>query len=213
MATKPRKSEPPRSIRPDGPGRLNRDSVLIARNLGPAELLEYDRRRLKAVVLEEGSLTAHMTIVARAMGVPVVGRIGDIRHVASEGDTVLVDGDDMNDPIGDSVRSIVDGHVVLSRSLAHKGHYPAVDVLQSASRVMRNVIPDEHFRKAMFVRDMLATYREAEDLINIGAYKSGASPKIDLAIKMQNPIEAMLKQDVNEHTSLADAQRILMHLG
>ena len=72
---------------------LARDSVLIARNLGPAELLEYDRRRLKAVVLEEGSLTAHMTIVARAMGVPVVGRIGDIRHVAVEGDPILVDGD------------------------------------------------------------------------------------------------------------------------
>ena len=72
---------------------LNRDAVLIARNLGPAELLEYDRRRLKAVVLEEGSLTAHMTIVARAMGVPVVGRIHDIRHIANEGDTILVDGD------------------------------------------------------------------------------------------------------------------------
>ena len=72
---------------------LARDSILIARNLGPAELLEYDRRRLKGVVLEEGSLTAHMTIVARAMGVPVVGRIGDIRHVASEGDAILVDGD------------------------------------------------------------------------------------------------------------------------
>ncbi len=72
---------------------LARDSILIARNLGPAELLEYDRRRLKGVVLEEGSLTAHMTIVARAMGVPVVGRIGDIRHVASEGDPILVDGD------------------------------------------------------------------------------------------------------------------------
>jgi phosphotransferase system enzyme I (PtsP) len=72
---------------------LAKDTVLIARNLGPAELLEYDRRRLKAVVLEEGSLTAHVTIVARAMGVPVVGRIADIRHVAGEGDTVLVDGD------------------------------------------------------------------------------------------------------------------------
>ncbi len=72
---------------------LSRDSILIARNLGPAELLEYDRRRLKGVVLEEGSLTAHMTIVARAMGVPVVGRVNDIRHVASEGDTILVDGD------------------------------------------------------------------------------------------------------------------------
>ena len=72
---------------------LAKDTVLIARNLGPAELLEYDRRRLKAVVLEEGSLTAHVTIVARAMGVPVVGRVADIRHIASEGDTVLVDGD------------------------------------------------------------------------------------------------------------------------
>ena len=74
-------------------GGLAKDAVLIARNLGPAELLEYDRRRLKAVVLEEGSLTAHVTIVARAMGVPVIGRIGDIRHIASEGDTILVDGD------------------------------------------------------------------------------------------------------------------------
>lgn len=72
---------------------LTRDAVLIARNLGPAELLEYDRRRLKAVVLEEGSLTAHVTIVARAMGVPVIGRVADIRHIASEGDTILVDGD------------------------------------------------------------------------------------------------------------------------
>jgi phosphotransferase system enzyme I (PtsP) len=72
---------------------LNRDAVLIARNLGPAELLEYDRRRLKGVVLEEGSLTAHMTIVARAMGVPVIGRVHDIRHIVNEGDTILVDGD------------------------------------------------------------------------------------------------------------------------
>jgi phosphotransferase system enzyme I (PtsP) len=72
---------------------LNKDAILIARNLGPAELLEYDKRRLKGVVLEEGSLTAHMTIVARAMGVPVVGRVADIRHIASEGDVILVDGD------------------------------------------------------------------------------------------------------------------------
>ena len=72
---------------------LNKDTILIARNLGPAELLEYDRRRLKGVVLEEGSLTAHMTIVARAMGVPVIGRVHDIRHIANEGDTILVDGD------------------------------------------------------------------------------------------------------------------------
>jgi flagellum-specific ATP synthase len=127
--------------------------------------------------------------------------------------TVLVEGDDMNDPIGDSVRSIVDGHVVLSRGLAHKGHFPAVDVLQSTSRVMRNVVPDEHYKRAMFVREMLATYREAEDLINIGAYKSGASPKIDQAIRMQEPIERLLKQDVEENSTLAEAQRVLMNIG
>ena len=72
---------------------LTKDAVLIAKNLGPAELLEYDKRRLKGVVLEEGSLTAHVTIVARAMGVPVIGRVSDIRHIANEGDTILVDGD------------------------------------------------------------------------------------------------------------------------
>ena len=108
--------------------------------------------------------------------------------------TVLVEGDDMNDPIGDSVRSIVDGHIVLSRALAQKGHFPAVDVLQSTSRVMRNVVSAEHFNHALHVREMMAVYREAEDLINIGAYKMGSSARIDQAIKMEAPIEHMLKQ-------------------
>ncbi len=127
--------------------------------------------------------------------------------------TVLVEGDDMNDPIGDSVRSIVDGHIVLARSLAHKGHFPAVDVLQSTSRVMRSVVDENHFRQAMFVREMMAVYKEAEDLINIGAYKTGSNPRIDQAIKMEASIEAMLKQNVEEHSSFEQAEQKLMSLG
>jgi flagellum-specific ATP synthase len=126
--------------------------------------------------------------------------------------TVLVEGDDMNDPIGDTVRSIVDGHVVLSRNLAHRGHFPAVDVLQSTSRVMRNVVSDEHFRAAMRVREMMATYKEAEDLINIGAYKSGTNAKIDQAIRLEEPIQRMLKQNVEESSSFEEAEELLMGL-
>jgi flagellum-specific ATP synthase len=126
--------------------------------------------------------------------------------------TVLVEGDDMNDPIGDTVRSIVDGHVVLSRNLAHRGHFPAVDVLQSTSRVMRNVVSDEHFRAAMRVREMMATYKEAEDLINIGAYKSGTNAKIDQAIRLEEPIQRMLKQSVEESSSFEEAEELLMGL-
>jgi len=127
--------------------------------------------------------------------------------------TVLVEGDDMNDPIGDSVRSIVDGHIVLSRQLAHKGHFPAVDVLQSTSRVMRAVVSREHYNQSMRVREMMAVYRESEDLINIGAYKSGSNPRIDQAIRMEGAIESMLKQTIEEDCSFAQSEQALMNLG
>lgn len=127
--------------------------------------------------------------------------------------TVLVEGDDMNDPIGDTVRAIVDGHVVLSRQLAQKGHFPAIDVLQSTSRVMRNVISEEHYRQSHFIREMMAVYKEAEDLINIGAYKTGSNPKIDQAIKMEGAIEHLLRQDVLEHATLEEAEQLMMQLG
>ena len=127
--------------------------------------------------------------------------------------TVLVEGDDMNEPIGDAVRSIVDGHVVLTRQLAQRGHFPAIDVLQSTSRVMRNVVSPEHFKSAAHVREMMAVYREAEDLINIGAYKMGTNPRIDLAIKMEGSIEQLLKQSVEEHASFDEAQQMIMNLG
>lgn len=116
--------------------------------------------------------------------------------------TTLVESDDMNDPIGDAIRSIVDGHIVLSRDLAHKGHYPAIDILQSASRVMKAVATPEHARQAMKLREVLATYKDSEDLINIGAYKAGMNPKIDRAIKAIDQINEFLKQRTDDHSSM-----------
>ena len=112
--------------------------------------------------------------------------------------TVLVDNDDMNEPIADAVRSILDGHIVLSRRLAHRNHYPAIDVLQSVSRVMPKIVSNEQRAIATKARELLATYREAEDLINIGAYVKGSNPKIDEAIKKNPDLESFLIQDLNE---------------
>lgn len=126
--------------------------------------------------------------------------------------TTLVESDDMNDPIGDAVRSIVDGHIVLSRALAHKGHYPAIDVLQSASRVMKAVAGSEHVRMAQKLREVLATYSEAEDLINVGAYKMGANPKIDKAIKLIDPINEFLKQKTEDHSNMNQCLRSLSQI-
>lgn len=112
--------------------------------------------------------------------------------------TVLIEGDDTDDPIGDSVRSIVDGHIVLSRRLAQRGHFPAIDVLQSTSRVMANVASSGHQNLALEIRENLAVYREAEDLINIGAYKPGANPSIDRAVRLYEPINQFLRQRVEE---------------
>jgi len=112
--------------------------------------------------------------------------------------TVLVEGDDMTDPVADAVRSILDGHIVLSRRLASAGHYPAVDVLESVSRVMPAITTDEHRHAAHRLLDMMATYREAEDLINIGAYVKGSNPRIDEALRNWEKIRAFLRQKANE---------------
>ena len=114
--------------------------------------------------------------------------------------TVLVDGDDMDEPIADAVRSILDGHIVLSRRLASMNHYPAIDVLESISRVMIDVVSREHREKAKAVLECLAVYNEAEDLINIGAYQSGTNPKIDQALKVIESVIGFLRQDIYEHT-------------
>jgi flagellum-specific ATP synthase len=119
--------------------------------------------------------------------------------------TVLVEGDDMNEPIADTVRSIVDGHIILSRDLAHKGHYPAVDVLSSISRVMSDIIERDHLDMARKLVRVLATYREAEDLINIGAYVDGSDPNIDFAKKMIRKINSFLQQDIHQNISFKDS--------
>lgn len=115
--------------------------------------------------------------------------------------TVLVDGDDFNEPIADTTRGILDGHIVLSRDLANKNHYPSIDILNSLSRLMNEIASKEDIKIASFARDMLSEYREAEDLINIGAYASGTNKKIDEAIYYHEHIINFLKQGINEKSS------------
>ena len=112
--------------------------------------------------------------------------------------TVLVDGDDFNEPISDAVRGILDGHIVLSRNLANRNHYPAIDVLSSISRLMNDIVSPKHSQLAGRVKSILSVYKEAEDLINIGAYSKGNNPKIDEALKYIDQIEGFLKQGIEE---------------
>lgn len=126
--------------------------------------------------------------------------------------TVLVEGDDMNDPIADAVRSIVDGHIVLSRELAQEGHYPPIDVLGSISRVMRDIVPKEQIKLTQEVISLLATYKRAEDLINIGAYVKGSNPEIDRALEFVPKIKAFLRQEVEEGCTYDEALNKLKDL-
>ena len=126
-------------------------------------------------------------------------RAGNSEHGSITGlYTVLVEGDDLNDPVADSARSILDGHIVLDRELANRGHYPAVDPLQSVSRVMPQVVDDEHLILSQKILQHLAIYKDAEDLINIGAYSKGSNPSIDQAILYNDQIVQFLKQKVND---------------
>lgn len=126
--------------------------------------------------------------------------------------TVLVDGDDMNDPIADAVRGILDGHIVLSRKLANKNHYPAIDILSSISRIMPNISSKEHVLNANRIKEVLAEYKEAEDLINIGAYAKGSNSRIDYAIEKIDAINKLLKQDTNEKFSYDETVEIIKNM-
>lgn len=119
--------------------------------------------------------------------------------------TVLVEGDDMNEPIADAVRSILDGHIVLTRRLANQNHYPAIDILKSISRVMNDIVDVGHKQCAGSIKEMLATYRKSEDLINIGAYAAGSNPQIDRAIQMITPINDYLRQGIDEAATLEES--------
>ncbi|MCQ2080711.1 MAG: flagellar protein export ATPase FliI [Lachnospiraceae bacterium] len=126
--------------------------------------------------------------------------------------TVLVDGDDFNEPITDTARSILDGHIMLNRKLAHKNHYPAIDVLQSISRCMSQIAAKEHKAAAGKLKNVLATYNEAEDLINIGAYKSGSNPDIDNAIQKIGSVNDFLLQSTEDKFSFEETVSMMENL-
>lgn len=119
--------------------------------------------------------------------------------------TVLVDGDDMNEPITDTVRGILDGHIVLARRLANQGHFPAIDILQSISRVMPAIVSGDHLKQAMALKELLAVYQTSEDLINIGAYARGSNAKVDEAIQKRESTVGFLKQDMHEPSDFESA--------
>lgn len=124
--------------------------------------------------------------------------------------TVLVDGDDMNEPIADAVRGILDGHIVLDRQIANRGHYPAIDVLASVSRVMKEIVPTEQQRAAENLKRLLSVYKDSEDLINIGAYQRGSNPEIDKSLESIEMIWDYTKQRVNEKLTYTEATERLI---
>jgi flagellum-specific ATP synthase len=126
--------------------------------------------------------------------------------------TVLVEADDMNDPIADSVRSILDGHVVLTRELATQNHYPAIDVLESVSRLNRDLLQPPQLELTAAAREHLATYRKNQDLINIGAYPAGSNPAIDHAIALHEPLNRFLRQSITEGFNSAQSWSLLKQI-
>ena len=126
--------------------------------------------------------------------------------------TILVDGDDLNEPVADAVRSILDGHLILSRRLANLGHYPAIDITQSISRLMNDVVDDRHLEAVRQLVRLLAAYDEVEDLVNIGAYAPGSNPEVDLAIAMRQEILTFLRQEIDQPVLFVQAQNDLAQL-
>ncbi len=126
--------------------------------------------------------------------------------------TVLVEGDDMNEPVSDIARSVLDGHLTLDRKLAAQAHYPPINVLHSISRAMTDIVTPEHRQASQWAREVLSTFTDAEELINLGAYTKGNNPKIDHAIEFIDPLRSMLKQDIFDVTNFKDALETLMNL-
>jgi flagellum-specific ATP synthase len=126
--------------------------------------------------------------------------------------TVLVEGDDLSEPIADHARSILDGHIVLSRDLAERGHYPPIDISQSISRLMSSIAQKDHLNLSYRIKELIASYKEAYDLINIGAYQKGSNPKIDESIEKISKIEEFLKQDPYDTSSFDDTYKKLSEI-
>lgn len=200
----------------DQPAMLRMKCPLVATTIA-----EYFKNQGKDVLLMMDSLTRFAMAqreIGLAIGEPPVARgytpsiyaefpkllerSGNFKEGSITGIyTVLVEGDDTNEPIADTVRGIVDGHIVLSRKLANANHFPAIDVSASISRLMTNIVSDEHRKMASEIRDILSLYEKNEDLISIGAYKSGTNPKLDVAISKIEKINQFLCQGINENDS------------
>ena len=201
-----------------------------------AAVAEYFRDQGKDVLLMMDSVT-RFAMAAREIGLAagepptskayppstfahlpkLLERAGTRDHVGSITGvyTVLVEGDDMNEPIADAVRSIVDGHIVLSRQLASQGHYPAIDVLSSVSRLMSEVIDEEHLSTAYELRRILADYGKIEDLVNLGAYQKGNNKRTDLALKLIDDVNVFLQQRAGTCSAMEEGleamQKLLTH--
>ena len=208
----------------DQPALVRKKGALLATSIA-----EYFRDQGKNVILMMDSLTRFSMAqreVGLAIGEPpvtkgyppsVFAELPRLLERSGNSDkgsitalyTVLVDGDDMNEPIADTVRGILDGHIVLSRALANKNHYPAIDVLASVSRVMPSIMSGEHMKKVGVMRDLLATYKDSEDLISIGAYVKGSSKKVDFAIEKNEEINNFLKQGVHDKYTFSQIEDMI----
>jgi flagellum-specific ATP synthase len=191
------------------------------RNQGKSVLLVMDSVTRYAMALREAALAAGEPPATKGYPPSVFAALPRLLERAGTGPgagvitalyTVLVEGDDLSDPIADSVRSIIDGHIVLSRGLAEKGHFPAVDVLRSISRLAPEIAAEPIMRSAANVRDMLSTYRDAQDLIQVGAYVTGSDPRVDTAINAQPHIDAFLRQKVTDGVGLEVSLKHLTQL-
>lgn len=191
------------------------------RSQGKSVLLVMDSVTRYAMALREAALAAGEPPATKGYPPSVFAALPRLLERAGTGPgagvitalyTVLVEGDDLSDPIADSVRSILDGHIVLSRGLAEKGHFPAINVLASISRLAPEIAPEPVMRAAAAVRDMMSTYRDAQDLIQVGAYVAGSDPRVDLACAAQPQIDAFLRQKVSEGALAEDAIKHMTQL-
>ncbi|MFD2670103.1 flagellar protein export ATPase FliI [Marinicrinis sediminis] len=209
----------------DQPALLRMKGALIATTIA-----EYFRDRGMNVMLMMDSVTRYamaLREVGLAVGEPPATRgytpsvfanlpkLLERAGTSSKGSitafyTVLVDGDDMNEPISDTVRGILDGHIVLSRALANRGHYPAIDVLSSISRVMKEITPGEHQKAAEQLKKWLSVYTQSEDLIQIGAYQAGSNPEIDTALSYIETIRSFTTQQVDDKVDYEEARSQLI---
>lgn len=190
------------------------------RDQGRDVLLMMDSLTRFSMAQREIGLASGEPPVSRGYPPSVYGEMPQLLERAGRSDkgsitglyTVLVDGDDFNEPIADTARSILDGHIVLDRKIAQKNHYPAIDVLQSISRVMSSIVDSKHKKAAGQLKNVLATYAEAEDLVNIGAYKAGSNPSIDYALSKIDAVNEFLQQDVYEKFSFEESIQRLEEL-